>query len=40
MALAGQISIAGTLRAEGTSGLGYLRQVREDESHPLLFLTA
>lgn len=40
MALAGQISIAGMLRAEGTSGLGYLRQVREDESHPLLFLTA
>nr|WP_111301150.1 hypothetical protein [Paracoccus saliphilus] len=38
MALAGQISIAGTLRAEGTSGLTYLRQVREDESRPLLFL--
>ena len=38
MALAGQISIAGTLQAEGTSGLDYLRQVREDESHPLLFL--
>lgn len=38
MALASQISIAGTLRAEGTRGIDYLRQVREEGSRPLLFL--
>ncbi|MBC7137230.1 MAG: hypothetical protein H5U17_00550 [Defluviimonas sp.] len=40
MALAGQISIAGTLRAEGTRGIDYMRQVRAEETRPLLFLPA
>lgn len=38
IALAGQISIAETLRANGANGSDYLRQVREDNSNPLLFL--
>lgn len=38
MALASQISIASTLRAEGIRGIAYLRQVREEEARPLVFL--
>lgn len=38
--LVGQVSIARTLAATGTSGLAYLREAREEKARELLFLPA
>lgn len=38
MTLAGQMSIANTVKAEGTRGIDYLRQLRSENKAPLLFL--
>ncbi len=38
MTLVGQISIANTVKAEGTRGIDYLRQLRVETKAPLLFL--
>lgn len=38
--LVGQVSIARTLAATGTSGLAYLREARAEQEHELLFLPA